>query len=231
MSIQGDFVKKIILFGLLFVLSGFVYAKNFNRNLCHTNGYDCFKVRYSDSWESLFPDSAKRYLVMRVNRMNIPLSSGMIIAVPRNLDNLEYMMLAPFPQTVEPSFNNLIVVSFKQHAFAAYERNGYLVHWGPVSAGRGWCEDINRACNTPHGSFYVYSRGDESCKSTKFPIPKGGAPMPYCMFFYRGFAMHGGDLPGYHASHGCIRLFREDAEWLNKNFVEFGQFGTKVIVK
>ena len=55
--------------------------------------------------------------------------------------------------------------------------------------------------------------------------------MPFCMFFYHGYAMHASYLPGYHASHGCIRLFYEDAEWLNKNFVDMGRRGTKVIVQ
>jgi len=48
--------------------------------------------------------------------------------------------------------------------------------------------------------------------------------MPYAMMFYqssRGIAywLHGGALPGYRASHGCIRLWKEDAqklcEWFN----------------
>jgi len=34
--------------------------------------------------------------------------------------------------------------------------------------------------------------------------------------------MHGSTLPGYHASHGCIRMFEDDAHWLNKEFTEKG---------
>ena len=49
--------------------------------------------------------------------------------------------------------------------------------------------------------------------------------------------MHGSDdMPGYRASHGCVRMFVEDAKWLNHEFVEISsdrnqQRGTLVIVK
>jgi len=33
------------------------------------------------------------------------------------------------------------------------------------------------------------------------------------MFFHGGFALHGSpSVPGYNASHGCVRLFDDDAE-------------------
>ena len=49
--------------------------------------------------------------------------------------------------------------------------------------------------------------------------------------------MHGsGDMPGYRASHGCVRMFVRDAQWLNQSFVEStneekNQPGTKVVVR
>lgn len=52
--------------------------------------------------------------------------------------------------------------------------------------------------------------------------------MPYCMFFKGGYAIHASDVPGYNASHGCVRVFYEDAEWLNR---EFADIGTSVIVR
>jgi len=61
--------------------------------------------------------------------------------------------------------------------------------------------------------------------------------MPHCMYFYRGYGFHGSNqVPGVHASHGCIRTFHEDAEWLNEEFIEVpsrrNNFkGTKVIIR
>jgi lipoprotein-anchoring transpeptidase ErfK/SrfK len=75
--------------------------------------------------------------------------------------------------------------------------------------------------------------------STAFPRRAdgfhGGAPMPYCMHFYRGYALHGSTtVPGYRASHGCIRMFIEDARWLNEEFIDLpysNQKGTKVVIE
>jgi hypothetical protein len=48
------------------------------------------------------------------------------------------------------------------------------------------------------------------------------------MFFKGGFAMHGSrGVPGYNASHGCVRMFVDDAQWLNKDFADVG---TQVII-
>ena len=60
--------------------------------------------------------------------------------------------------------------------------------------------------------------------------------MPYCMHFFRGYALHGSStVPGYRASHGCIRMFIEDARWLNEEFIDIPYSdeykGTKVIIE
>ena len=112
-----------------------------------------------------------------------------------------------------------------------------LVNWGPIASGRDKCPDSPRACKTLTGIYRVFSKESDKCKSDVFPIGKGGAPMPYCMYFHKGFALHGSaDMPGYRASHGCVRMFTRDAKWLNENFVESSNpqnndMGTKVVVR
>lgn len=202
-----------------------------SRSLCQQPDYTCVKISRGQSWERLWPDSEKRRIIMRINRMNTQLYSGLIVAVPNNLDSISYLSIAPFPDTIAPSARTSIIVDVDEQAFAAYDRAGYLIHWGPVSTAKGWCPDIQRSCNTPRGTFSFYNKGGQGCYSTIYPVPDGGAPMPYCMYFYGGYAMHAGQLPGYNDSHGCIRLFYEDAQWLNKNFIELGRLGTKVIVR
>jgi hypothetical protein len=58
------------------------------------------------------------------------------------------------------------------------------------------------------------------------------------MYFENGQAFHGepNGLPGYNASHGCVRMYVNDAEWLRYDFIEGpnsgNQFrGTRVVVK
>ena len=53
------------------------------------------------------------------------------------------------------------------------------------------------------------------------------APMPYFMRFNGGIGMHVGHLPGYAASHGCVRMPKEMAV----KFFEAVQIGTPVIVE
>lgn len=228
--------KKNYMLVVVLALLGMIITPSFavtyySKSLCYQSDYTCMKVKSGQSWKNLWPDPQKRRIVMRVNRTSYPLWAGRIIAVPNNLHNINHMDVAPLPYFMATGGERTIVLDLPKHAFGAYDNNGYLVHWGPVSGGKGWCPDINRKCDTPRGNFKIFRKGDEYCKSTIYPLPEGGAPMDHCMFFFRGYAMHYGDLPGYHASHGCVRLFYEDAEWLNKQFIRVGARGTKVIVR
>lgn len=201
--------------------------ERYSLRLCDNPNYYCARVNSGETWYSLFPDDQQRDLVMRINRMNTEVHGGMIIAVPKNLDSISLVDVSPFNLEIAPPGRDTVVVDPNRNAWAAYSSDGKLVRWGPASLGQDYCPDIRRGCHTVTGSFSIYSKGGEDCKSRKFPIPRGGAPMPYCMFFKGGYAMHGSAVPGYNASHGCIRLFDEDAEWMSR---EFASVGTSVIV-
>ena len=122
-----------------------------------------------------------------------------------------------------------ILIDPNVHAWGAYDSSGSLIRAGLVTAGANWCADIGRSCRTAAGTFRIYSLGDAGCKSSIYPVPKGGAPMPYCMFFHGGQALHGSyQVVEGNVSHGCVRLRVADAEWLRFNFANVG---TKVIVK
>lgn len=64
----------------------------------------------------------------------------------------------------------------------------------------------------------------------KDPKPPGtrfkGAPMPYFMRIVGGIGMHAGYLPGYPASHGCIRM----PEFMAENFFRSVSTGTPVSI-
>lgn len=200
--------------------STFVYAKSHpvKSALCESENYTCKIIKKKESWASLFPDEEQRDIVMRINRMNTRLYPGLKIAIPNNLSNdpLDY---APFEKQIDPPGQKIIMVSLSKLAFGAYDEEGSLQHWGPVSGGQGYCPDVGRRCNTAKGTFAIYHKGGAGCKSTRYPVGRGGAPMPYCMFFHGNFALHGSpNVPGYNASHGCVRMFTSDAEWLNQDF-------------
>jgi lipoprotein-anchoring transpeptidase ErfK/SrfK len=65
----------------------------------------------------------------------------------------------------------------------------------------------------------------------KDPMPRGakydGARMPYFMRIHGGVGMHEGFLPGYPASHGCIRM----PEFMAAAFFNNVQVGTPVTIE
>lgn len=205
---------------------------------CHTEEYECVRVKRNQSWQKMFPDERERDIVMRVNHTNQGLYQGMVIKVPRNISSASLLDFSPFPKNVDDIEERTVIFDPSLFAWGAYDSDGSLVRWGPATGGAGWCKDIGRSCRTKSGSFRINSMGSSNCVSSKFPMPNGGAPMPYCMFFNGGQALHGspGQVVKGNVSHGCVRLFVQDAEWLRYEFVEppsesNDYQGTKVIVK
>lgn len=207
-------------------------GKPYGKHLCKQDGYHCKKIRYGQTWSKLFPNKRERNIVKAVNRTNMPLYYRKFIVIPDNLSNLTMLDVAPFPHIIDPPGERLVEVNLRELAFAAYSKHGKLLHWGPVSGGKPYCPDVDRACHTIKGEFRVYSERGKHCRSNTYPIETdGGAHMPYCMFFKGGYAMHASTtVPGYHASHGCVRMSYPDARWLSKHFVATENGGTKVIV-
>lgn len=214
---------------LLLGLPSYGIASRFIDKYCNDPRFYCMTVKGGQSWRSLFPDPIARDIVIRLNRSNGGIWGGQRILVPKNLGQITMLDVAPMPKQIPGNGDRTIVVELSQLAWGAYDPWGNLIKWGPVSGGKGWCPDVGR-CVTPTGDFKVYRKGSAGCKSRKFPIGRGGAPMPYCMFFEGGAALHGSaSVPGHHASHGCVRLFTEDAKWLNQEFVTM-EVPTRVIV-
>lgn len=129
-----------------------------------------------------------------------------------------------FPMQREATGKNTFVFSPKAMAWAAYDPSGKRVRTGRASGGVDKCpESPNQECRTVTGHFQVLRKGDETCESKTYPIGEGGAPMPHCMFFNGGYAIHGShEVPDYHASHGCIRVKPAAARWLNEEFLSIG---------
>lgn len=81
---------------------------------------------------------------------------------------------------------------------------------------------------------YVDASGDVVVENVENGVdrrPPGtryrGAMMPHFMRFNRGIGMHAGYLPGYPASHGCVRMPDQMAETFFKNVA----IGTPVVVR
>jgi lipoprotein-anchoring transpeptidase ErfK/SrfK len=131
-----------------------------------------------------------------------PPTPGLVVPTEWADDPLTY---SPFPPTwsAADAHPKAIVVHQPAQAFAAYEL-GRLVRWGPVSTGR-------KETPTPAGQFNLTWRA-RSRRSTDH--------QDWLLEWYfnfvneRGVSFHLFDLPGYPASHACVRLLQRDAEWL-----------------
>ncbi|MCC5791760.1 MAG: L,D-transpeptidase [Legionellaceae bacterium] len=125
--------------------------------------------------------------------------------------------------------NNTFVFNPRTLRYQAINHKGQVVRSGRASGGAHYCRDVKRACRTPAGSYRIFSKRGADCRSSRYPLGRGGAKMPYCMFFSKLYAVHGHhDVPNRNASHGCIRVPVADARWLYHNFM---RNGTRVVVK
>jgi lipoprotein-anchoring transpeptidase ErfK/SrfK len=97
----------------------------------------------------------------------------------------------PAPRPVGPL---VAVVSIANQRISVYNRDGRITG-SSVSTGQSGFE-------TPQGVFSVIGKEKEH-----FSNLYNDAPMPNMQrITWSGVALHAGNLPGYPASHGCIRL-------------------------
>jgi lipoprotein-anchoring transpeptidase ErfK/SrfK len=142
----------------------------------------------------------------------------------------ERVVTAPPPPVESSSINGYTLRSGTRVIINLSEQRAYLVERGkviliaPIASGKpGWA--------TPTGNFAIISK-DIDHRSQSFGsiidgsgriatanatpgtrVPRGfhyePAPMPYYMEFSQAIGMHAGYLPGYPASHGCVRMPRD----------------------
>ncbi|WP_213742328.1 L,D-transpeptidase family protein [Bradyrhizobium sp. dw_411] len=100
----------------------------------------------------------------------------------------------PEKESSKPQGPVIISISIDQQKMRIYDANGLFAET-PVSTGM-------RGHPTPMGVFSVIQK-DRLHHSNIY----SGAPMPYMQrITWSGIAIHAGVLPGYPASHGCIRM-------------------------
>jgi len=131
-----------------------------------------------------------------------PPTPGLLVPAAWSADPLVY---SPFPPLwpAGEKYAKAVVVDQPTQAFAAYE-HGRLVRWGPVSTGR-------KDTPTPDGTFNLTWRARKRRSTDN---------QDWLLEWYfnfvneRGVSFHLFDLPGYPASHACVRLLLRDAQWL-----------------
>src|SRR5436190_21300792 len=100
----------------------------------------------------------------------------------------------PEKESTKPQGPLIIAISIEKQSLKIYDANGFFAET-PISTGM-------RGHPTPMGVFSIIQKH-------KFHHSNiySNAPMPYMQrITWSGVAMHAGVLPGYPASHGCIRM-------------------------
>jgi len=178
--------------------------------------------------DSLYGSEGKK-LILTLNRLDSRnLRKNDTLVIPDTIANL--MSFSPFPFLIEElkSIPKILFVSRKVQAFAAY-KNGVLIKWGPTSTGR-------KVKQTPAGFFSLTWKKKETISTID---EEWILPFYFNFINFEGVAFHQYMMPGYPASHGCVRLLKEDAEWifswgeqwiLTKNGLHRRAYGTPVIV-
>jgi lipoprotein-anchoring transpeptidase ErfK/SrfK len=164
--------------------------------------------------------------INRIDRKHIHVGDLLVIPGVR----VDLTSAAPFPLQLEVARDipKLILVSRRVQAFGACE-SGRLVRWGPTSTGK-------KSTPTPAGLYHA----NWKAKKTRSSVNASWI-LPWCFNLdnLAGVSFHQFDLPGYPASHGCVRLLEEDAKWiydwaeqwtLSKSDQSILAFGTPVLI-
>lgn len=168
--------------------------------------WDCRMLRSGESLEILFGD---RWVeVARFNRIDRRHArSGVSIKVPKRIEDLASFNPLPSFYPAAERDEQFILIDLAEQFLGAYEF-GALRFAVPIASGNGHNE-------TPTGEFRLSAahRAHQSClytvEGTDRPYPMNHALRFYVNREGVSYWIHGRDMPGYPASHGCIDLYDE----------------------
>jgi lipoprotein-anchoring transpeptidase ErfK/SrfK len=168
--------------------------------------WECRRLRASETLETLFGD---RWVdVARFNRIDQRHARpGVFLKVATRLEDVAGFTPMPGEYPPAAAEAKFILVDLAEQFLGAYE-HGRLAFSAPIASGE-------RGNETPEGEFTI-TAAHRHHRSSLYHIENTSIlyPMNYALRFYinkNGVAywMHGRDMPGYPASHGCIGLYDE----------------------
>jgi hypothetical protein len=213
-------IRTVILAAALLVMVPAAIGAEKQKSLCEITypsdsriPWRCQKLKWSDTPEKLF--GAYWRDVLRFNRLDRRhFLGGVSIKVPKRLEqvkNFNPMPLA-YPQAArEPK---CILVDQAEMFLGAYQY-GKLAFSSPIALGV-------QGKMVPNGAFRI-DAADPKHQSNLYEVEEIGRPYPmhYALRFWvdkskedePSYWIHGRDLPGYPASHGCIGLYDEEMQY------------------
>lgn len=174
--------------------------------------WQCRKLKWTDTPEKLFGEQWQD--VLRFNRLDRRHFIGnRSIKVPKRMEDIKDFTPLPatYPEAAEEE--KFILVDQSEMFLGAYEY-GELVFSFPAAVGLA-------GHRVPNGEFRI-DAADRKHISNLYTIEEIGRryPMHYGLRFYvdkhakrwPSYFIHGRDIPGYPASHGCIGLYDEEMQ-------------------
>ena len=157
---------------------------------------DSFKSRYSDAQQKVI------YSLNRIEARRLRVGKNVVIPDTLFDDIFNY---SPFPKQLQllSDIPKTVLISQRVQGIALYE-NGKLIKWGPVSSGK-------KSTPTPNGLHYGNYKARE-----KVSTVDDAWLLPFYFNFmnFEGVGVHQYELPGYPASHACVRLDMDDAKYI-----------------
>ena len=157
---------------------------------------DSFKSRFSDAQQKVI------YSLNRIEARRLRVGKNVVIPDTLFDDIFNY---SPFPKQLQllSDIPKTVLISQRVQGIALYE-NGKLIKWGPVSSGK-------KSTPTPNGLHYGNFKARE-----KVSTVDDAWLLPFYFNFmnFEGVGVHQYELPGYPASHACVRLDMADAKYI-----------------
>jgi len=126
------------------------------------------------------------------------------LVIPNKLDD-DFLAYSAFPYTIKKlnDVPKIAIFSYPIQAYGLYEY-GELVKWGPSSLG-------SKIHKTPTGLFFTNWKGEEVQSTVD---DEWILRWNFNIENEEGVGWHQYELPGYPASHSCLRLLENDAKWM-----------------
>lgn len=152
--------------------------------------------------QGLSPEQQKILIALnRTDMKHLPNMDSII--VPDQY--IDYNQYCPFPYKVDALADvyKMVFFSYPAQVFAAYE-NGRLAKWGQTNMGR-------EKDQTPTGLYYANWKAEETQSTFD---DEWILKWNFNIENKEGIGWHQYDLPGYPASHSCLRMTEEDAKYM-----------------
>lgn len=186
------------------------FEKKFERKYDKAQDYTYtnWLLKDSDSVRKIFKEkftSSQLTTIVALNRVDKNTFSTIdTLVIPDQFDD-DFLAYSPFPYTLSEArdIEKLAIFSYPIQAYGLYE-NGELIKWGPSSMG----SEKNK---TPEGLYFTNWKGEETISTFD---DEWILRWNFNLDNEEGIAWHQYALPGYPASHSCLRLLEEDAKWM-----------------